>query len=120
MEAFGVPPPADVVTHCRRELFHAVIELILKGQLAEAYKHGILIEFPDGVTRRVFPRFYSYSADYPEKSVTLCRMLGYSLTSQQGSDCNYEEPGPVPLPTLRREADRGPRPGKGGGQSATC
>jgi len=69
MKAFGVPPPADVFTHCRRELYHAVIELILKGEFAEAYKHGIPIKFPDGITRRVFPRFYSYSADYPEKSV---------------------------------------------------
>jgi len=69
MEEFGVPPPPDVFTHCRRELCHAVIELILEGRFAEAYKQGILIVFPDGITRRVFPRFYCYSADYPEKSV---------------------------------------------------
>ena len=69
MKEFGVPPPADVITHCRRELFHEVIKLILEGRFAEAYKHGILIMFPDGITRRVFPRFYSYSADYPEKYV---------------------------------------------------
>ena len=69
MKEFGVPPPADVITHCHRELFHEVIKLILEGRFAEAYKHGILITFPDGITRRVFPRFYSYSADYPEKYV---------------------------------------------------
>jgi hypothetical protein len=69
MKEFGVPPPPDVITHCRRELFHEVIKLILEGKFAEAYKHGILIKFPDGITRRVFPRFYSYSADYPEKYV---------------------------------------------------
>jgi Plavaka transposase len=73
MKEFGVPPPPDVITHCRRELCHAVIELILKGQFAEAYRHGILIRFPDGITRRVFPRFYCYSADYPEKSVQSCK-----------------------------------------------
>jgi len=67
MDEFGIPPPPDVFTHCHRELCHAVIELILKGQFAEAYEHGILITFPDGITRRVFPRFYCYSADYPEK-----------------------------------------------------
>jgi hypothetical protein len=71
MDEFGVPPPPDVYTYCRRELCHAVIELILKGQFAEAYKHGILIKFPDGVIRRVFPRFYCYSADYPEKLETV-------------------------------------------------
>lgn len=68
MKEFGVVPPVDVVTHCRRELYHAVIRLILEGRFAEAYKHGVVIEFPDGIYRRVFPRFYSYSADYPEKS----------------------------------------------------
>jgi hypothetical protein len=64
---FGVAPTADVLTHCKRELIHAVIELILQGRFAEAYREGIIIEFPDGVKRRVFPRFFSYSADYPEK-----------------------------------------------------
>lgn len=67
MKEFGVPPPSEVITHCRRELFHEVVKLILEGKFAEAYKHGILIKFPDGITRRVFPRFYCYSADYPEK-----------------------------------------------------
>lgn len=70
MKEFGVPPPPDVFTHCRRELYHEVIKLILEGKFAEAYKHGILITFPDGVIRRVFPRFYCYSADYPEKLVS--------------------------------------------------
>ena len=69
MKEFGVPPPPDVITHCRRELYHEVIKLILQGRFVEAYKHGILIKFLDGVTRRVFPRFYCYSADYPEKYV---------------------------------------------------
>jgi hypothetical protein len=66
---FGVPPSPEVITHCRRELIHAVINLILQGRFAEVYKNGIVITFPDGVARRVFPRFYCYSADYPEKYV---------------------------------------------------
>ena len=64
-----MPPPPEVITHCRRELYHAVIKLILEGEFAKAYKEGILIKFPDGITRRVFPRFYCYTADYPEKYV---------------------------------------------------
>ena len=74
MKEFGIPPPADVITYCRRELYHAVIELILQGKFAEAYKHGILLRCSDGITRRVFPRFYCYSADYPEKSVSSARV----------------------------------------------
>ena len=79
MKEFGVPPPPDVITHCRRELFHEVIKLILEGKFAEAYKHGILIMFPDGITHRVFPRFYSYSADYPEKYAMLSRQGTHAL-----------------------------------------
>jgi len=71
IKEFGIPPPPDVITYCRRELYHAVIQLILEGKFAEAYKNGILIKFPDGITRRVFPRFYCYSADYPEKFVSV-------------------------------------------------
>lgn len=66
-KAYGVSPPADVITHCHRELIHAVFKLILAGEFQKAYTEGIIIEFPDGVRRRVFPRFFSYSADYPEK-----------------------------------------------------
>ena len=79
---FGIAPMADVMTHCKRELIHAVIELILQGRFAEAYTEGIIIEFPDGIKRRVFPRFFSYSADYPEKSViALCLGPGNNMNS---------------------------------------
>lgn len=78
---FGVPPPDDIITHCRRELYHAVVERILKGEFEEVYKNGIIIMFPDGVQRRVFPRFYCYSADYPEKYDLLCCIIQQPLTS---------------------------------------
>jgi hypothetical protein len=32
-----------------------------------AYEFGIVIECLDGIRRRIFPRFFTYSADYPEK-----------------------------------------------------
>jgi Plavaka transposase len=77
MKEFGVAPSPEVITHCRRELYHAVITLILKGEFAEAYRNGIVIEFPDGVSRRIFPRFYCYSADYPEKFMLCLCMRSY-------------------------------------------
>lgn len=46
---------------------HAVWLAILDGEFMEAYIHGILIVCGDGVTRRIFPRFFTYAADYPEK-----------------------------------------------------
>jgi hypothetical protein len=40
---------------------------LLDKDFMDAYEHGIVLEFPDGVKRRVFPRFFTYSADYLEK-----------------------------------------------------
>ena len=46
---------------------HEIWHTILDDDFIDAYTNGILIEFIDGVTRQVFPRFLTYSADYPEK-----------------------------------------------------
>ncbi|KAF7349533.1 hypothetical protein MSAN_01743700 [Mycena sanguinolenta] len=62
-----MPPPADVLTHCRRELMHAIWRLLLDDDFLDAYEHGIVLECHDGIFRRFFPRFFTYSADYPEK-----------------------------------------------------
>ena len=63
----GEGPPAEVLTHCRRELMHGVESIILDDAFVYAYHHGIVIECADGHTRRVYPRIFTYSADYPEK-----------------------------------------------------
>ena len=81
MKEFGVPPPQDVITHCSRELYHAVIKLILEGEFEKAYREGILIRFPDGITQRVFSRFYCYIADYPEKLASSSTITQQLLTS---------------------------------------
>jgi len=57
----------DVVTHCKKELFHAVWRILIDDEFVDAYKNGIVIKCYDGVRRRVFPRIFTYSADYPEK-----------------------------------------------------
>jgi len=41
--------------------------LILNAVFMAAYQYGILIQFADGIIRRVFPRLFAYIADYPEK-----------------------------------------------------
>ncbi|THG93149.1 hypothetical protein EW026_g8011 [Hermanssonia centrifuga] len=66
-ETFGKTATAAVLTQCKRELMHAIWELLLDDEFMYAYEHGIVIEFADGISRRVFPRIFSYSADYPEK-----------------------------------------------------
>lgn len=67
VKEFGKPATAEVLTHLRRELMHAVWRLILDDEFKEACVKGIDIPFLDGTIRRIFIRFYIYVADYPEK-----------------------------------------------------
>ncbi|KAF9501634.1 hypothetical protein BDN71DRAFT_1584712 [Pleurotus eryngii] len=64
----------DILTHCRRELIHAIWRLLLNDEFVHAYKYGIIIMCHDGVERRVFPRIFTYGANYPEKVLlaTIC------------------------------------------------
>jgi hypothetical protein len=41
--------------------------IILDEEFLQTYQHGIVITSPDGVKRRFYPRFSTYSADCPEK-----------------------------------------------------
>uniref|UniRef100_A0A8H7XVD3 Uncharacterized protein n=1 Tax=Psilocybe cubensis TaxID=181762 RepID=A0A8H7XVD3_PSICU len=68
MKAYnGLTATAATITHLKRELMHAIWLILLDEEFMEAYEHGIIIKCADGITRRVFPRFFTYSADYPEK-----------------------------------------------------
>lgn len=71
MARFGKPATSHVLTHLRRELMQAVWSILLDDEFVDAYSNGMLIKFSDGITRRVFPRIFTYSADYPEKCVVL-------------------------------------------------
>ena len=56
-----------MLTHIRREIAQAVWMLIMDDEFMHAYVNGYSEELIDGVTRLGFPRFLTYSADYPEK-----------------------------------------------------
>ncbi|KLO04861.1 hypothetical protein SCHPADRAFT_840114 [Schizopora paradoxa] len=60
-------PSAQLLAHLRRELFHGGWDILLDEEFLQAYCYGKLILCADGITRRVFPRIFIYSADYPEK-----------------------------------------------------
>ena len=64
---FGRTPTDEVLRFCKRELFQKIWLLLLDNDFMEAYEHGFVIECADGVKRRLFPRIFTYSADYPEK-----------------------------------------------------
>ncbi|KAI6118066.1 hypothetical protein F5141DRAFT_1000056 [Pisolithus sp. B1] len=57
----------EVLTHCKHDLFHTIWDLILDMQFMDAYQSGIIIWCADGITWWIYPHFFSYSADYPEK-----------------------------------------------------
>lgn len=65
----GLAASVNTITHLKRELVQKVWELLLDDEFMEAYEHGIVITCADGITRRIFPRLFTYSADYPEKYV---------------------------------------------------
>ncbi|KAF9033895.1 hypothetical protein BJ165DRAFT_1396369 [Panaeolus papilionaceus] len=68
MKAFNnVSASKDTISHLKRELMHAVWRLLLNSEFMKAYEHGFVIQCSDGIWRRIFPRFFTYSADYPEK-----------------------------------------------------
>lgn len=72
---FGEPATEDTLRHLRRELIHAVWQILLDDDFIDAYENGIVIMFPDGILRRLFPRFFTYSADYPEKCVNFLHIF---------------------------------------------
>ena len=68
MEKYGRAASTEVITHLRRELMQRVLALVLfQESFLEAYATGIPLDCSDGVKRRLFPRYMTYTADYPEK-----------------------------------------------------
>ena len=67
MKEYGQKPTADVLKFCKRELFQQIWLLLLDSDFMHAYEHGMKLRCGDGITRRLFPRIFTYSADYPEK-----------------------------------------------------
>ncbi|KAF7971982.1 hypothetical protein HWV62_19325 [Athelia sp. TMB] len=66
LKTFG-QASGPILAHCRRELFHEAWKVMMDKDFMHAYAHGIVMKCADGITRRVFPRLFTYSADYPEK-----------------------------------------------------
>ncbi|RXW13768.1 hypothetical protein EST38_g12086 [Candolleomyces aberdarensis] len=65
----GKVPSEALITHCNREVFHKQWSALLDSELISAMRSGIVLTCADGRRRRFFPRIFTYSADYPEKSL---------------------------------------------------
>ena len=68
-ECYGEPPSEAVMRLIKHDLVCQVWLLLLDDDFIKAYRYGLLILCADGILRRVFPRIFIYSADYPEKCV---------------------------------------------------
>ncbi|KAG6884335.1 hypothetical protein C0992_006502, partial [Termitomyces sp. T32_za158] len=66
-ELFGMLPTPAILTFLRRELIQAVWKHLLTQEFKKIYKEGIILKCGDGNTRRLYPRFFTYSADYKER-----------------------------------------------------
>jgi len=70
-----------VLTHCKRELMQAIWKLLLDNEFMTAYEYGDVIECADGMKRRVYPRFFTYAADYSEKCYSYLISFNDSTTN---------------------------------------
>ena len=66
-EAYGIAPTKDMLTHIKRELVQAIWALLLTPQFMLAYAKGMVLVCTDHIKRRLYPRFFVYMSDYPEK-----------------------------------------------------
>ena len=90
----------ELLTHCKRELVHAIWKILLDEDFIEAYKNGIVVKCFDGVNRRIYPRIFTYSADYPEKYVFLGVHADGILICLKGSPCDHSGQRQLPMSSL--------------------
>jgi hypothetical protein len=64
---YNTTATAATLTHCKRELIHAIFSIILNDRFVDVYENGFILECGDGHRCRLFPHILMYSADYPEK-----------------------------------------------------
>jgi hypothetical protein len=97
MAAYNTAASSEMLTFLKRQLIHAIIHLLLTPEFIHAYQHGIEVLCADGLWRLIFPRFFAYSADYPEKyvrappfiSLSMYRMLIAALRSKGKCLCPH-------------------------------
>jgi hypothetical protein len=64
---FGGPVVLAIRTFLRRALLQAIWFILLDADFIVAWKNGMIVDCGDGITRRIYPRFFAYSLDYQEK-----------------------------------------------------
>ena len=69
MKTYGTMATATVLQFLKVQLMQQIWWLLLNDTFMNAYTHGIVIICGDKVKQQVFPWFFTYVADCPEKYV---------------------------------------------------
>ncbi|KAF7312640.1 hypothetical protein MIND_00278100 [Mycena indigotica] len=110
---YGCDMSDEVYKHLKRELMHRIWDLLLSEDFIDAYDNGIKIRCWDGIVRLVFPRFFIYGADYPEKillaTIAAAAKAATAVTDIQPTTLPQNPVPPVP-PSLHSSATSKPKP----------
>ena len=95
----GQAPTTAFTTHCHWDLMHEQWKILLDDEFLEAWKHGIILLCPDGISQWFYPQIFTYSADYPEKWAInspykrnlqfICRILIVSIRNLGKCPCTH-------------------------------
>ncbi|TFK69161.1 hypothetical protein BDN72DRAFT_878592 [Pluteus cervinus] len=67
----GRNPTSALLSHCRRELYHACWRKVFDDAFMTACEHGIAMDCGDRIRRRSYPRIFLDSMDYMEKIMAI-------------------------------------------------
>ncbi|KAK0452774.1 uncharacterized protein EV420DRAFT_1700868 [Desarmillaria tabescens] len=67
LKYFGWRASPAILTFLKQELVHAIWAKLISPEFMDAYINGVVIFCADNIYHRVYPCFFLYSADYPEK-----------------------------------------------------
>ncbi|TEB29588.1 hypothetical protein FA13DRAFT_1792912 [Coprinellus micaceus] len=57
----------DITVHCCHELMHVVWRFLFDDNFLHTYQYSMVVRCLNGIEWRVYPRIFTYSADYLEK-----------------------------------------------------
>ena len=97
MKIYSTAATATILWFLKVQLMQQIWCLLLDDTFINAYTHGIIITCGDEVKRRVFPRFFTYAADYPEKYVLFTSEQTKSNHRPQSPSSVHQVSIPAPL-----------------------
>ncbi|KAI0753029.1 hypothetical protein C8Q80DRAFT_1217334 [Daedaleopsis nitida] len=102
VEAYGEPPSAAILRLLKQDLMQHIWLLLLDTDFMHAVRHSMLVKCGDGIIQRIFPRIFTYMADYPENCLVACLK---QLANCPCPDCLVQKHEIVEMGT-QRELDR--------------